>query len=497
MPSLGLLFALLFVVLSLPCLTALGIQNDEALFANGVFPPYIAVYSAKVFGHEVPLMLMTYVGAVKAWLYKGIFAFFDPSPWSVRLPMILLGAGTVWLFYDLLRRVAGAATAAIGGLLLATDASFVLTRRYDWGPVAIGQFLAVFGVWSLYRFQETGLRRYIFAGFAAFGLGLWDKALFAWTLAGLGVSAAFFARDFLRTLLRPRNLWIAVAAFCLAGYPLLRYNVSRRQATLRGNVQFVIPDFAGKGGALVRTLDGTILFGWATRDAPQEPLPSAGFWLFAAAVVAIPFFYRRELGFSIVCFAVIWMLMLFNKDNGGAAHHTILLWPLPAAIAALGLGSLFQRGKTHWRPVVPAVIAAAAAVSSIFVIVRFYRDAGRLGGAGSWTDATYTLAQSPELHKARIIYHLDWGLDQTLHLLSRGALPQRGRDHANEDATREKGAVFLSWSPGNEYFPGGAETLDDAARASGYAHETIRIFSDRHSQPMIELFRYQHSPPRD
>jgi 4-amino-4-deoxy-L-arabinose transferase-like glycosyltransferase len=490
LPSVGLLLALLFLTLSLPFLATLGIQNDEALFAGGVFPPYVAVYSAKVFGHEVPLMLMSYVGAVKAWLYKGIFALFDPSPWSVRLPMILLGAGTVWFFYDLLRRLAGPTTAAIGGLLLATDASFVLTRRYDWGPVAIGQFLAVGGVWSLHRFAETNRRRYVFAGFAAFGLGLWDKALFLWLLAGLGVAAMLFARGFLRKLCQPRNLIVALAAFCMGSYPLLRYNVSRQQATFRGNVQFVMPNFAEKGGALTRTLDGTILFGWATRDAPQEPIPSAGFWLFAAAAFAIPFFYRRELGFSIVCFAVIWILMLFNKDNGGAAHHTILLWPLPAAVVALGLGSASQR----WGAAVPFLIAGAAAISSIVVLGQFYRDVEKLGGARSWTDATYALAQSAQLRSAEVIYHLDWGLDQTLHLLSRGTLPQRGRDRVSDDAIREAGAVFLRWSPGNEYFPGGAEKLDERARALGYTHKAIGVFFDRHERPMVELFRYRHSP---
>ena len=490
MPSVGLLLAQLFLVLSLPFLATLGIQNDEALFGGGVFHPYAAVYSVKVFGHELPLMLMSYVGAVKAWLYKGIFALFDPSPWSVRLPMILLGAGTVWFFYDLLRRLAGPATAVIGGLLLATDASFVLTRRYDWGPVAIGQFLAVAGVWSLRRFAETNRRRYLFAGFAAFGLGLWDKALFLWLLAGLGIAAILFARGFLWKLCQPRNLIVALAAFCISSYPLLRYNLSRQQATFRGNVQFAIPNFAEKGGALARTLDGTILFGWATRDAPKEPIPSAGFWLFAAAVLAIPFFYRRELGFSIVCFAVIWMLMLFNKDNGGAAHHTILLWPLPAAIVAFGLGSASQR----WGVAVPLLITGVAALSSTVVLAQFYRDVEELGGARSWTDATYALAQSAELRNAQVVYHLDWGLDQTLHLLSRGTLPQRGRDRVGDDTIREAGATFLRWSPGNEYFPGGAEKLDDSARALGYTHEAIKVFFDRHGRPMVELFRYRPSP---
>jgi 4-amino-4-deoxy-L-arabinose transferase-like glycosyltransferase len=430
------------------------------------------------------------VGGVKAWLYKGIFTLTDPSPWSVRLPMILMGAFTVWLFHDFLRRLAGSMTAAIGGLLLATDTSFILTRRYDWGPVAVGQFLAMAGVWSLYRFRETKRRRYLFLGFAAFGLGLWDKALFLWLLAGLGISAMFFARGFLRELCRPRNLFVALAAFCVASYPLLRYNVSRQQATLRGNVQLVDPNFAEKGGALMRTLDGTILFGWATRDGAQEPVPSLGFWLWVAAVVAIPVFYRRELGFAIVCFAVIWLLMLFNKDNGGAAHHTILLWPLPQAIIALMLASVSRR----LGAAVPWMIAAVAALSGTAVLGQFYRDVAKLGGERSWTDATSALSQSPELRGARAIYHLDWGLDQTLHLLSRGTLPQRGRDRVNEEAVREAGVVFLRWTPGNEYFPSGAERLDEQAAGMGYSHETIRKFSDKHGRPMIELYRY-HSIP--
>jgi len=144
--------------------------------------------------------------------------------------------------------------------------------------------------------------------------------------------------------------------------------------------------------------------------------------------------------------------------------------------------------------VASALIAGVAAISSIVVLAQFYCDGEKLGGVRSWTDATYALAQSAELHDSQVVYHLDWGLDQTLHLLSRGTLPQRGRDRVSEDTIREGGAVFLRWSPGNEYFPGVAEKLDDSARAFGYTHEAIRVFFDRHDRPMVELFQYRRSP---
>jgi len=49
--------------------------------------------------------------------------------------MLVAGAASIWLFYRLLRRIAGERAAVIGSTLLAADSLYLLTTCFDWGPV--------------------------------------------------------------------------------------------------------------------------------------------------------------------------------------------------------------------------------------------------------------------------------------------------------------------------------------------------------------------------
>src|SRR5450755_3902650 len=112
-----------------------GIQNDEALVAGPIFGPVARDFRIRIFHRDIPLMAMDYVGALKSWLYWPIFRLTQPSPTSLRLPVLLIGALTIWLFYRLLEKIAGPRAAVTGCLLLATDTTFLLTTEFDWGPV--------------------------------------------------------------------------------------------------------------------------------------------------------------------------------------------------------------------------------------------------------------------------------------------------------------------------------------------------------------------------
>ena len=78
-----------------------GFQTDEAIFASGIYDPATIPYSAQVFHKKLPLMLMPYMGALKAWLYAPILAIFRPTAYSIRIPVLLIGSITIWLFFYL------------------------------------------------------------------------------------------------------------------------------------------------------------------------------------------------------------------------------------------------------------------------------------------------------------------------------------------------------------------------------------------------------------
>ena len=103
-------------------------------------------------------MVMTYIGSLKTLLYWPIFRIFGAGPWTVRLPVVLLGAITIFVFFHLARVVRGGRAAVIGAFLLATDPVFLLTNTFDWGPVALEHVFLVTGCWFVYRFGSQPVR---------------------------------------------------------------------------------------------------------------------------------------------------------------------------------------------------------------------------------------------------------------------------------------------------------------------------------------------------
>src|SRR5437870_5302780 len=110
--------SILFILIGLAFIPQAGIQNDEALFASGIYEQVGIAQGIQILGHRIPIMLNTYLGALKSWLYAPIFRFWRPSAYSLRVPVILAGGLTILLFGALLTRVAGRRAATVGIALL-------------------------------------------------------------------------------------------------------------------------------------------------------------------------------------------------------------------------------------------------------------------------------------------------------------------------------------------------------------------------------------------
>ena len=106
----------------------------------------------------------------------------------VRLPMVLVGAVTILVFYKWAGIFAGPRGALLAAVLLATDPTFLLTDTFDWGPVALQHLLVVSGCFLIARGRLCW-------GAFLFGLALWNKAIFLWTLAGLGWRRCWYCRQ--------------------------------------------------------------------------------------------------------------------------------------------------------------------------------------------------------------------------------------------------------------------------------------------------------------
>lgn len=174
-----------FIASGWPFMKKLGIEVDEALIGSGIYPGLPPWYSWHWFGNEIPVMLMTYLGALKTWLYSGIFAIAAPTPLALRLPMMIVGAFTLVLFFLFLDRAVGRRPAWIGVVLLSTDPSFVLTESIDLGFVALQQAFKLGALLLLMAFHRRQSTQCLAGAFFGLGLALWDKAIFVWILVAL------------------------------------------------------------------------------------------------------------------------------------------------------------------------------------------------------------------------------------------------------------------------------------------------------------------------
>ena len=519
---------LLFFVTGSAFVSLLGIQNDEALFANGIFKPYAVAYKYPWGRNGLPLMLMSYLGTLKSWIYRPIFQWFGVGVSAARVPMLLAGAASVWLFYLLLRRAAGERAALLGCGLLATDSLYLLTTCFDWGPVALQHLLILSGMLLLFGFYQHPSHFRLAWGCFLLGMAMWDKALAAWMIGGIGLALIIvFPKQIVRVTTF-RRVAISVFFFALGALPLIVYNIEQPLATFRGNASWDTSDLAGKGRLLAATADGSALFGWLndegwqTRDPhlPHGALQSASagisalaghprhsplLYAFALALLLAPLargHALRAIVFALLAMAFAWAQMAVTANAGGSVHHAILLWPLPQMVIAISFAAASRRLRAAGIPALAAVLALLM-ISGLLVTNEYRCLILRNGGSPNWTDAIYRLADYMKGDSSSNVFCMDWGIMDNMRLLSRGKLPLRvGTDpiakRALDAADREylartiagAGHVFINHTKDFEFFPGINDKLVKYAADAGYRRQVMAVIADSYGRPVYEVYRF-------
>ncbi len=523
----SLIFPALFVIQALLVMPYPGLHTDEALFGSVLYEPKNLELSVPIGKQQIPLMLINYLGALKAVPYAAWFALWPPSTVSVRVLMILVGALTVWLFFKLLDATLGRRTACVGALLLAADTTFVLTTTFDWGPVALQHLLLLAGLLSLVRFHRSGNQKALGAAFFLFGLALWDKAIFIWILSGMTVAAIVLLRRELSRALTLRRLLIALAAFLAGASPLIVFNLRYGGPTFR-NARYSVAGLSDKLYVLRSSLDGSSLFGYLTRepddyaiarpasrlerlvvnlgDAAGQPRRNLMIPALAASILLLPLIrgsnaFRAAL-FALVAMLVAWPQMAFNEGTGGSTHHVVLLWPFPHMMMA----AAFTEASARLRGVGVWLLAAALAIltaGSLLVTNQHLADLIRYGTGGVWTDAIQPLAERVLRSQPGAVITTDWGMLDSLRLLGRGRLPlYQADDLAAKDSLNAEdqqvmrwllslpNPVFVAHTRREEVRPGAAARIAAHAASLGYSKRPLYTVCDRHRRPIFEIFAF-------
>ncbi len=486
----GIAAALIAFCLGCLLIPLASIESDEAVFGIATFGGVAKEFSMSVFHHRFPLMIFYYAGSLKGLLYWPILHLFAPGLWSIRLPMVLAGAACVGLLYDLARRIANPWAAAIAALLLATDPAFLLTNTYDWGPVAMEHLLLLLSLALFIRGRAQ-------AAFFVLGLGLWNKAVFTWALTGLAAGALLVYPVSVRRRI-PNALAASrcLGAMMLGALPLLIYNLRQHGTTTKSNVHFSLEGLAGKISSLRYTLDGSGLFGVV---APMDGVTSHDGLRFhslflPAVVVSFAFAlwkirsreFRGALFAAVFCAGTFAMILLTRYT--GAAHHIVLLYPMPQLLVAVAVGSIPRR----W---LSASVATLLVGSNLLIFTTYLEQLHRFGAFGLFSDANTAMSAALENAPGHV-YPIDYGLCDNTWLMHSGKLPivqlwvLAQPETQLETDVRDANALFLDRPAGHEYIPGVGEKLDVTAAHAGLRRVPVRMIADSRGRPQIEIFRY-------
>jgi hypothetical protein len=452
-----------FVLLGCALIPTLGVQHDEALFAMAVWTPQ-SLGSFDIAGVRVPAMLMSYVGADKGYLYRTIFSVFEPNVWSVRLPVLFIGAVTIVLFVLTLERFVPVWAAAAGGALLATDPMFLITTTFDWGPLALQHLYIVGGLFLVTRTPPR-----VFAAFLCFGLAMWDKAVAVWVLVALAGAALW------QVQVTGRRVALAVGGLTIGGLPLWLYNVQNGFRTFRENSTLSTELIGYKAGQLLECLNGTALVGWMFRG-PHPGFVTLTLPLLVVAVVAGR--RRGAMWFGAVTAALVVAQMLVVKNAGFGAQHILLVWPWVHWAIACGLAAV------SWSRAARGM-AIAGVLANLLLVGMYIRNGWTAGGTPIWSDAIVTAAREIRPEPGETVLAGDWGIMWPLVLLTNGRVTVEG------DTQKYARHLFVSHVDGQEAIPGANARWDAKAAARGLRRQQVATWRDRHGRPTIVAFRYR------
>src|SRR5213078_2505585 len=91
----GVWIALLFLLAGLAFIRKTGMHYDASLELACFYKCGPPVYSIALFGDTVPVMVLPYLGALKAWLFRPALEFLEAEPFMLRFPTLLIAAASV------------------------------------------------------------------------------------------------------------------------------------------------------------------------------------------------------------------------------------------------------------------------------------------------------------------------------------------------------------------------------------------------------------------
>ena len=512
-----LLLALLFLCLGIVFLPLLGFEYDEVVFIQPLFHPAQSFASIQLFHHVIPLMQMSYAGALKTWIYAPVFKFYTPNPISVRLPVLFLASFTVFLIGLIVQHCASSKAAVFTCAVLASDLNFLLTSVFDWGPVVIQNLLLTTGLYFLLVQRKKSFS--IPCAAFAFGLALWDKALFVWIFSGLAISGVMVGFRVLWRETTTKKLGLVLTALIIGAAPLLIYNFRHHGETFRGNAKLSLAEIGPKFSFLRIAINNQAFKGFFVDQSMPRPakinsgLLNALYWLAlrsrdASSGRFLSFLFLSLVGLVLACppkrrlilwlelaVLIAWLQAAMTQNAGGFVHHIVIFYPVLFIALGICADEIANRLR-NFGNVFLAVAGALLCLTGLNIINAQYVTFHRFSPSTFWTDADGALSQYLTAHKSHPVLIADWGIATQADVRTRGTLPMQEISFSLKDGSLT-GKQMREWAKARSLvvlhtaehtmFPNQNAKLASLATANGLALVPLKTITDQAGHPMFEI----------
>lgn len=503
-----------FIFISLTALAAIilgcwkinqpGLYYDEMLFGNaavgGKTNDFINLRLL-----NVPILLMDYIGAVKAWIYYPIFSIFPVNYLTVRLPAILLGVAGGLALVGALRKGFGRSAAMAGAVMILLDPTLITHSRVDWGPNALMFFFRGVLVYSLVSWVRTRNLKWAWLALAVGALGIFDKLNFIWIVfAFFGALVLVYSdklREFRRTY--PRQV-LVMAGLGVAG---LGFTIARA-VKLAEHTNIGWPERISAAFRLIRlTLAGGGALDFISGEGLRlEQWIWPGYLLaFVIGLLGIKFLFKNKTDKTLYQWTIVSVLLLaaafiFTKTATGPHHSSVLSGPWQFALAPL-VGAFWDEAKLHpqrtrlfalWSALI--LIIAANVISNIVCIRAFASPTNP-----NWDTANTSAASFANQHPDACFVSTDWGIGTQVIAITKGhvcmtdAWPafskQEDAVHFINDLPKDKDIYIYTRLPEFENFKGHRANLLYALEMDHRRYEVNKTYNNQQGKPMIEILK--------
>lgn len=484
-----------------------GLYYDEILFVNAAVGGQSNDFITLRVG-GVPVMLMPYIGALKAWIWSPIFAVWDVGPASVRIPSIVIG-----LCGNLLACLAmgvwfGRTAAVLAAFAVCFDPTVGMQSRLDWGPNAI-MFLCRGGFLLSVALACTGRTRRGLLGMLAFAAaGCFDKLSFLWIAMPGCAAFVLLERELLGDLLRRHRaalvMWgAAVVALLLAAVAMaMRAPLESGALTLVERAEEVVrrlwQSLAGDGAVDFILRSGVDLHSGQAATAIGS--------LSVAAAIGLPAAlneerrWRRAWALLLAFCALVVAMFAATRAARGPHHAAVIagLWQLPL-IPPIAAGISRARISRRWvvASLQCGMVALASATCLAMTWQRVYAVAAPPVNP-NWDRANWLCGQYVATSTREPVIFTDWGTANHAIAATRGRSgrvsdwwPSFRSAEGASSALRmaAPSALYCLRMPEFEEMRGNRGRFLEAAAALGLAPVRVQAFTAEGGDEMIEIVR--------